>query len=109
MRGASQEEIEEAGKKANAHNFIVKFPDGYNTQVGSASSSQLSGGQKQRVAVSHETDVGASCSDYHMLLSGLFSYVFRRTRIDRSRSLAQAQGVAPGRVSAPTGRRGARS
>jgi ATP-binding cassette subfamily B (MDR/TAP) protein 1 len=51
MPGATQEEIEEAAKKANAHNFILGFPDGYNTFVGSASSSQISGGQKQRVAI----------------------------------------------------------
>ena len=52
MPNATQEEIEEAAKKANAHNFILAFPDGYNTQVGSASSSQIIGGQKQRVAIS---------------------------------------------------------
>ena len=51
MPNATQDEIEEAAKKANAHNFILKFPDGYKTLVGSASSSQISGGQKQRVAV----------------------------------------------------------
>lgn len=52
MKEATQQEIEEAAKKANAHNFIMDFPDGYATLVGSASSSQISGGQKQRVAVS---------------------------------------------------------
>jgi ABC-type multidrug transport system fused ATPase/permease subunit len=52
MPEATQEEIEEAAKKANAHNFIMGFPDGYNTSVGSAVSSQISGGQKQRIAVS---------------------------------------------------------
>ena len=51
MPDANQEQIEEAAKKANAHNFIMGFPDGYNTSVGSASSSQISGGQKQRIAV----------------------------------------------------------
>jgi ATP-binding cassette subfamily B (MDR/TAP) protein 1 len=51
MPEATQEQIEEAAKKANAHNFIMGFPDGYNTSVGSASSSQISGGQKQRIAV----------------------------------------------------------
>lgn len=30
---ATQEQIEEAARKANAHSFIVSFPDGYNTQV----------------------------------------------------------------------------
>ena len=51
MPQATQAEIEEAAKKANAHTFIMGFPDGYNTNVGSASSSQISGGQKQRIAV----------------------------------------------------------
>jgi ATP-binding cassette subfamily B (MDR/TAP) protein 1 len=51
MPDATQAEIEQAAMQANAHNFIVQFPDGYDTPVGSASSSQISGGQKQRVAI----------------------------------------------------------
>ena len=51
MREATQAQIEGVARKANAHNFIMKFPDGYNTSVGSASSSQISGGQKQRIAI----------------------------------------------------------
>ena len=52
MPDATQAEIEDAARKANAHNFIMEFPDGYDTQVGTVASSQISGGQKQRVAVS---------------------------------------------------------
>jgi ATP-binding cassette, subfamily B (MDR/TAP), member 1 len=43
---ATQDQIEEAARLANAHDFIMSFDDGYNTQVGDRGS-QLSGGQKQ--------------------------------------------------------------
>ncbi len=48
--GASDEEIIEAAKAANAHDFIMAFPDGYDTEVGERGV-QLSGGQRQRVAI----------------------------------------------------------
>lgn len=47
---ATQKEIEEAARMANAHDFIMSFPDKYDTQVGDKGS-QLSGGQKQRIAI----------------------------------------------------------
>lgn len=43
---ATQEQIEDAARLANAHDFITAFPDGYNTIVGD-NGSKLSGGQKQ--------------------------------------------------------------
>jgi ABC-type multidrug transport system fused ATPase/permease subunit len=48
--GASDAEIEEAAKMANALNFIQGFPQGFETQVGDRGI-QLSGGQKQRIAI----------------------------------------------------------
>lgn len=47
---ASPEEIMRAAKIANAHDFIVRLPDGYDTRVGERGH-RLSGGEKQRVAI----------------------------------------------------------
>lgn len=47
---AGMEEVIEAAKSANAHDFIIKLPDGYDTRIGSGGHS-LSGGERQRVSI----------------------------------------------------------
>jgi subfamily B ATP-binding cassette protein MsbA len=47
---ATQREIEEAARVANAHEFIERFDDGYDTSIGDRGV-RLSGGQRQRLAI----------------------------------------------------------
>jgi ATP-binding cassette subfamily B protein len=48
--GATEAEIVEAARRANAHDFIMSFADGYDSSVGEQGT-QLSGGQRQRIAI----------------------------------------------------------
>ena len=59
---ASQEDVEAAARAAAAHDFILEFPEGYDTPVGERGST-LSGGQKQRVAIAR-----ALLMDPHILI-----------------------------------------
>ncbi len=47
---ASDEDVIRAAKRANAHDFIMSFPDGYDTDIGQRGT-KLSGGQKQRLSI----------------------------------------------------------
>jgi len=59
---ASQEEIEQAAREAQAHEFITSFSGGYDTEVGERGVT-LSGGQRQRVAIAR-----AFLTDPHILI-----------------------------------------
>ena len=48
--GISETDIQRAAEIANAHEFIVRMPNGYQTSIGDAGN-RLSGGQKQRIAI----------------------------------------------------------
>lgn len=48
--GASRKEVEEAARMANAHDFITRLPEGYDTMMGERGST-LSGGERQRIAI----------------------------------------------------------
>lgn len=60
--GASEDEIVAAAKAAHAHDFIMSFPQGYDTPVGEHGLS-LSGGQRQRIAIAR-----ALIKDAHLIL-----------------------------------------
>jgi ATP-binding cassette subfamily B protein len=47
---ATMEEIMQAAQAANAHEFIIRFPDGYDTMVGERGT-RLSGGERQRISI----------------------------------------------------------
>ena len=48
--GATQEQVEQAARIANAHDFIIESPEGYQTNIGDRGC-RLSGGQRQRVSI----------------------------------------------------------
>lgn len=50
VEGATQKQVEEAARIANAHDFIMEMPDGYQTNIGDRGS-KMSGGQRQRIAI----------------------------------------------------------
>jgi ATP-binding cassette, subfamily B, bacterial MsbA len=50
LEGISEQQVMEAAKIANAHDFIVAMPEGYQTNIGDRGA-KLSGGQRQRISI----------------------------------------------------------
>jgi len=79
---ATFEEVEAASRAANAHEFVVRLPDGYDTVVGERGYT-LSGGQRQRIAIARTLlinppilvlDDATSAIDVHVALSILLEH-----------------------------------
>lgn len=84
---ASQEEIEQAARRAQAHEFISQLPQGYGTQIGERGLT-LSGGQRQRLAIAR-----ALLSDPRVLvLDDATSSVDASTEQNIKEALSEAMG-----------------
>ncbi len=104
---ASDEEIEEAARKAHAHEFISEFPEGYRTMVG-PNGFRLSGGQRQRIALARaflrdaeilvldEATSQIDVESERLIHEALASYVENRTVLmitHRASTLALADAI----------------
>lgn len=79
---ATQEEIETAAKLAKAHDFIMSFPQGYDTLVGERGVT-LSGGQKQRIAIARTLITNPRI----LILDDSLSFVDAKTEQDIQQAL----------------------
>ncbi len=102
--GASQEEIMQAAKAANALDFINRLPEGFDTQVGERGA-RLSGGQRQRIAIARAIlkdapmlllDEATSALDTeteHLVQEALARLMHRRTTIVIAHRLSTIQNA----------------
>ncbi len=84
--GATREEIERAAREAQAHDFILGFEKGYDTEVGERGVT-LSGGQKQRIAIARAFLVDPRI----LILDDSTSAVDSRTEDEIQRAMRRAQ------------------
>ncbi len=82
---ATQEEVETAAKLAKAHDFIMSFPEGYQTAVGERGIT-LSGGQKQRMAIARTLVTNPRI----LVLDDSLSFVDAKTEQDIQQALTSA-------------------
>ncbi|HED19311.1 MAG TPA: ATP-binding cassette domain-containing protein, partial [Gammaproteobacteria bacterium] len=85
--GAGQDEIEQAARLANIHDFIVKLPKGYDSVVGERGL-KLSGGEKQRVAIARAILKNPKVLVFDEATSSLDSHS-EQTILDSLRTAAQ--------------------
>jgi ATP-binding cassette subfamily B protein len=102
---ATEAEVEAAAKLANAHSFISKFPEGYQTLVGERGI-QLSGGQKQRVAIARavlkdprilildEATSALDAESEHLVREALERLMLGRTTLVIAHRLSTVKGAA---------------
>jgi hypothetical protein len=95
---ATREQIVDAAVRANAHEFIVQMPDGYDTEL-SERGSNLSGGQRQRIAIARafirdtpllildEPTTGLDVESTELVLGALRSLITEKTTLLMSHDL----------------------